>query len=109
MHVNEKVLCVSKNGSRIGYKKTRRAPITTCDHIFSLLKPSGSSKHVCKEEDECSICCNDFNNCGVYTAKCGHQFHLECIVTWYSKHVSCPLCRATDVEYPLNIEVSGTP
>ena len=104
-HVNEQVLCMSKDGTRIGYKKTRKQKITNFDHIFSVKRPS-NAKHVGSGcEDDCSICCNNFSDCGVYTAKCGHQFHLECIVTWYSKHNTCPLCRRSDIEYPLCIQV----
>ena len=107
MHINEKVLCVSKDGTRIGYKKTRKQKIVSCDHIFNILKPSSKPKHL-SDSDECSVCCNKLD-AGVYTTKCGHKFHLDCIVTWYSKHVTCPLCRAADIEYPLNVEMKHTP
>jgi len=102
MHVNEKVLCMSKDGTRIGYKKTRRQKITHCNHIFQMIRPSKPKQHI-SEENECTICCSSFENTGVYTAKCGHKFHLECIVTWYSKNTTCPLCRADDIEHPLMI------
>lgn len=108
MHINEKVLCVSKDGSRIGYKKTRKQKIIDCNHIFKMLKPSSEPKHLSNSE-ECSVCCNTFDDCGIYTTKCGHKFHIECIVTWYSKQVSCPLCRCKDISSPLNIIVNHTP
>lgn len=108
MHVNEQILCMSKDGKRIGYKKTKRQTITDCNHIFNMIRPSSKQQHV-SDAEECSICCNNFEKCGVYTAKCGHKFHLECIVTWYSKHVTCPLCRVDDIDYPLMIDVKQTP
>lgn len=107
MHVHEKVLCVSKDGSRIGYKKTRQQKIINYDHIFTLLRPTSEPRHL-SDTNECSICCNALDG-GVYTTKCGHKFHLECIVPWYSKHITCPLCRGSDIEYPLSVDMKQTP
>ena len=106
-HVDENVICISKDGTRIGYKKTRRQKIIDCNHIFSVARPSSSPRHLSNSE-ECSVCCSPFDG-GVYTTKCGHKFHLECIVTWYSKNTSCPLCRADDLEYPLCVDLKPTP
>ena len=103
MHINEKVLCVSKDGSRIGYKKTRKQKIINCNHIFKMIKPSSEPKYL-SDSDECSICCSKLDG-GKYTSKCGHSFHLECIVTWYSKHITCPLCRSNDLDKPLDVDM----
>ena len=105
MHVNEKVLCVSKDGSRIGYKKMT-TKITNYNHIFKLIKPSTPRKHS-SDDNECTICCAEFGDSGVYTTKCGHKFHLGCIVPWYLKHTSCPLCREEDIRHPLIVESSS--
>ena len=111
-HVNEKVICISKDGSRIGYKKTRREKITNLDHIFNIIRPS-RSKQIAKfsyeyeqnEDTECAICCSGFDDTGKYTSKCGHVFHIECIVPWYSKHISCPVCRSDDIAFPLDVTI----
>jgi len=47
---------------------------------------------------ECAICLSKFETGQVVgesndSAKCSHQFHLECIENWLLKHDDCPLCR----------------
>ncbi|KAI3997183.1 hypothetical protein MKX01_009027 [Papaver californicum] len=46
---------------------------------------------------DCVVCLSEFEE--RETVKmipyCGHVFHPECIDTWFSTHVSCPLCRST--------------
>lgn len=113
-HVNEKVICISKDGSRIGYKKTRREKITNLDHIFNIIRPSRSqqiSKYSNENDSdvECPICCSGFSDTGKYVSKCGHVFHLECIVPWYSKHITCPVCRSGDILYPLDVTIKQNP
>lgn len=48
---------------------------------------------------ECSICLSEFEE--RETVKvipyCRHGFHPVCIDTWLSSHVSCPLCRSTQL------------
>ncbi|KAL4591626.1 hypothetical protein LXL04_004595 [Taraxacum kok-saghyz] len=48
---------------------------------------------------ECSICLSEFQE--RETVKvipyCNHGFHPLCIDTWLSSHVSCPLCRSTEL------------
>jgi len=41
----------------------------------------------------CSICFDDC--CGkTCTLGCGHEFHTQCIFTWFKKNNNCPICRA---------------
>ncbi|RWR79311.1 RING-H2 finger protein ATL52-like protein [Cinnamomum micranthum f. kanehirae] len=50
----------------------------------------------------CSVCLNEFRedeNLRLLP-KCSHAFHLPCIDTWLTSHVSCPLCRANVVSNP---------
>ena len=42
--------------------------------------------------EECSICLS--NEVNIHT-KCGHYFHLKCIISWSRKVDSCPNCRHT--------------
>ncbi|KAL7594696.1 RING-H2 finger protein ATL57 [Lactuca sativa] len=48
---------------------------------------------------ECSICLSEFEE--RETVKvipyCRHGFHPVCIDRWLSSHVSCPLCRSTEL------------
>lgn len=44
---------------------------------------------------ECAICLSEFEEREWVKGipYCGHVFHAECIDTWLSSHVTCPLCR----------------
>ena len=47
-------------------------------------------------EEQCSICLSelDISQMNVATiVKCGHMFHLDCLMTWIVKRNICPLCR----------------
>ncbi|OVA19476.1 zinc finger protein [Macleaya cordata] len=48
---------------------------------------------------DCVVCLSEFEE--KETVKmipyCGHVFHQECIDMWFSSHVSCPLCRSTQL------------
>ena len=53
------------------------------------------------EEDlvECSICLTDLDTNAIgplqiRTLTCGHQFHDQCIRTWFRESKACPYCRA---------------
>ena len=91
-HISEKVICISKDGSRIGYKKTRREKITNLDHIFNIIRPS-RPKQITKfsyedeqnEDTECAICCSGFDDTGKYTSKCVISDTLFHGI----KHISC--------------------
>jgi hypothetical protein len=43
------------------------------------------------ESNECSICLEKIIN--KLTLPCGHQFHSDCILDWFEKELSCPICR----------------
>ena len=41
---------------------------------------------------ECVICLK--NNKKFYKLKrCNHSFHKKCIIQWFEKSLSCPICR----------------
>ena len=43
----------------------------------------------------CSICLEDLNN-NYVTLPCSHNYHEDCIMTWFGKqnrYISCPQCR----------------
>lgn len=45
---------------------------------------------------ECAICLNEFEDKETLQLlpKCRHVFHPDCIQSWLSFHVTCPVCRA---------------
>jgi hypothetical protein len=48
----------------------------------------------------CSICYSAFEGKGRTTLDCGHEYHLRCIVQWFSQKGgrSCALCRKPPTE-----------
>lgn len=46
-------------------------------------------------DNPCSICLEALSTGPVYVARlpCSHFYHEDCIVRWFEKHVTCPLCR----------------
>ena len=56
--------------------------------------------------DTCSICLDDFetNNTNTTSLKCGHTFHVNCIISSLRKSNECPNCRDTDGNPKLSVE-----
>jgi len=47
--------------------------------------------------EECSICrhlLNDNDICRKIN-QCNHIFHQNCLDTWFNRHTTCPICRAS--------------
>ncbi|PSR99849.1 RING-H2 finger protein [Actinidia chinensis var. chinensis] len=51
---------------------------------------------------ECAVCLNEFEDHETLRLLpiCSHVFHPDCIDTWFSSHVTCPVCRANLVPKP---------
>merc|ERR1719217_246908 len=46
------------------------------------------------EEQQCSICLEDFQSGELLTElPCRHFFHVECVAKWFQRSTRCPLCR----------------
>ncbi|KAL7202097.1 hypothetical protein ACSBR1_033719 [Camellia fascicularis] len=60
-----------------------------------LISYRGDAKHPI----DCAICLSEFEERdGVKLIPyCRYVFHAECIDTWLCSHVSCPLCRSTQL------------
>ncbi|XP_026439503.1 RING-H2 finger protein ATL57-like [Papaver somniferum] len=67
---------------------------------------SSSQGEAAEESIDCVVCLSEFEE--RETVKmipyCGHVFHPECIDTWFSSHVSCPLCRSTKLFSPTSTD-----
>jgi hypothetical protein len=43
----------------------------------------------------CCVCTESFcNTTSIELPKCRHRFHEACVLTWLSRHNSCPYCRS---------------
>ncbi|XP_076942713.1 RING-H2 finger protein ATL57-like [Bidens hawaiensis] len=71
----------------------RRRGVADSDVRSLPVVPSGV------ELTECSICLTEFEDRESVKVipYCRHGFHPVCIDTWLSTHVSCPLCRSTQL------------
>ncbi len=45
-------------------------------------------------ENECVICLDDLKDKDTTVLRCDHEFHSECIESWNSIQVTCPICRS---------------
>lgn len=68
-----------------------------------------------KKTEECSIClcdCDITNKKSICTLNCAHNFHKQCVETWFEKgNFTCPFCRATvdnTMLNKLNIKIDKT-
>ena len=48
---------------------------------------------VVEEKEDCCICYSEIPNART-TLECGHSFCTKCILTWFQRNNSCPMCRA---------------
>lgn len=63
--------------------------------IQSLPKISFRHPDASDEEDQCTICLDQFKDGDLLTSlpRCHHFFHSECIARWFHQSEHCPLCR----------------
>ncbi len=73
--------------------KTRRKKKSTMVTIVDIpLEPQVKIEE--EEEEDCCICYSEIPNART-TLECGHSFCTKCILTWFQRNNSCPMCRAT--------------
>ena len=47
-----------------------------------------------KDNDTCAICIEPFSSKHTnIILDCGHKFHSACIISWFEKELTCPICR----------------
>lgn len=61
---------------------------------------------ICNDEFACSTCVAHPIESEVLKLKCGHSFHLPCILPWFEEHRSCPCCRMDVAEFKIIPSVS---
>jgi len=57
---------------------------------------SGTAMEIVDAEDEICAVCQDQLQTGTQALSidaCGHRFHSDCIRTWFTTNVACPVCR----------------
>ncbi|KAJ9560578.1 hypothetical protein OSB04_005738 [Centaurea solstitialis] len=59
-----------------------------------------------KQALECAVCLNEFQDHEALRLlpKCNHVFHRDCIDEWLGLHITCPVCRASLVPKPCQLD-----
>ncbi|KAE8700202.1 Ring/U-Box superfamily protein, putative isoform 1 [Hibiscus syriacus] len=85
------------------------ASIKGLDPITIRSLPVYSYRGNAKYQIDCPICLSEFEEKQRLKTipLCKHVFHVECIDTWLSSHVSCPVCRGTRLFESMNGDGSG--
>jgi len=73
--------------------KTRRNKKPTMVTIVDIPAEEPQAK-VEEEKEDCCICYSEIPKART-TLECGHSFCTKCILTWFQRNNSCPMCRAT--------------
>jgi len=61
---------------------------------FEFSEDAAASKNLKSEDQLCCICLGEYENGdNLYVVPCGHAYHTDCIDSWCSSHVRCPLCN----------------
>ena len=61
------------------------------DHRHITSPKSNDSSEDC---GTCAICIEPFNPSeDNLVLDCNHEFHVQCIVSWFEKDLTCPICR----------------
>lgn len=71
--------------------KTRRKKQPTMVTIVDI--PPVAQVKIEEEKEDCCICYSEIPNART-TLECGHSFCTKCILTWFQRNNSCPMCRA---------------
>jgi len=82
--------------------KTKCEWVTTTGHKCknNTLMDNFCSRHL---KQKCSICLESvrsLNSAQTKKLKCGHAFHLDCILNWFITSDTCPTCRSDQKNDP---------
>ena len=74
-------------------------PIVGPVSVFSVRDGQDNICEICREQIEFAVgnvvVANDATQDGTATnpVRCGHKFHLECVLEYVEKNRKCPICR----------------
>ncbi|KAF3639903.1 putative coiled-coil domain-containing protein-like [Capsicum annuum] len=76
------------------HRSCRKGIDSSTIQSLPLVSYGGASKHLI---EDCPICLTEFEASELIRLipYCRHVFHQQCLDTWLSSHVTCPLCRST--------------
>jgi hypothetical protein len=57
--------------------------------------PSNDTTSPTDDQNECSICLENFSKEPNMSSLCHHRFHVACLARWAEANPNCPLCRRT--------------
>ena len=72
--------------------------ITKINRIMPIYLEKGQDEI---KNDKCCICLKNFTNNSIMLS-CGHHFHSECLLKWFDKRKTCPMCRENYVYVIIN-------
>jgi hypothetical protein len=58
--------------------------------VLIMTETKNNSNNIQAEVIQCCICMNNDSNC---KTECNHSFCKVCIMKWYKKSKTCPVCR----------------
>ena len=60
------------------------------------------------ELNGCAICLDTINTDEreIIKTDCGHYFHKKCLKEWFSKSLSCPLCRKNLTHFNIHMNIN---
>ena len=66
--------------------------------VISKIKKNVLAPKDIDKSSSCSICLEEFNSeKEIAFLDCKHVYHMDCIIEWIKKEVSCPLCRSSEL------------
>jgi hypothetical protein len=92
------LLGMSFLGACANFFSSSNDTLSTSDINRQLLQKINSSTELYKEDKyydkECVICLDIFKKDEqISKLQCNHIYHTECIKSWFTNNLSCPMCR----------------
>lgn len=83
-------ICTNDTSNRENRENTEN--INT--NLITTINKDLSTYEKNKGDEYCSICLEEFiQKENIITLECSHYYHQKCIIDWFKKETTCPLCR----------------